>query len=299
MGKYYEINENIARTAKEINSFREYKAGEATEAYKARVDKVYAIADQIAEKKPNLAEKAYGMADRYSRKLAEYYNSYYRNEASCPSVMICGPANFPVKKKQRQNSRRESLASEWKYLEEYEEKIQRLLTMEQPINAADEDAIEQLEAKIKSLEEEKEAMKAVNAYFRKNGTLEGYEGTITKDMQSRIDFVFAYNFQKFGIFDTSNINNQIKATKGRLESLRAVKEAGTKATENPYCKVVENTENMRLQLFFDDKPSDEVRNAIKKRGFKWAPSQGAWQRQLTENARYSLMMLLKDLEALA
>ena len=42
-----------------------------------------------------------------------------------------------------------------------------------------------------------------------------------------------------------------------------------------------------LQLFFDEKPMEEQRQALKSSGFRWAPSQGAWQRQLTRNAIYA------------
>ena len=45
-----------------------------------------------------------------------------------------------------------------------------------------------------------------------------------------------------------------------------------------------NKEENRLQLIFDDKPPEEQRLALKSEGFKWAPSQGAWQRQLNQNA---------------
>jgi len=43
----------------------------------------------------------------------------------------------------------------------------------------------------------------------------------------------------------------------------------------------------RLQLFFDEKPNEIERNRLKANGFKWAPSQGAWQRQLNDNAIYA------------
>ena len=56
-------------------------------------------------------------------------------------------------------------------------------------------------------------------------------------------------------------------------------------------KVIENTEIMRLQLVFDGKPSDDVRAALKKHGFRWSPKNEAWQRQLTDNARYALRSL--------
>ena len=60
--------------------------------------------------------------------------------------------------------------------------------------------------------------------------------------------------------------------------------------------MVENTEKMRLQLFFEGKPEPEVREVLKSNGFKWAPSQGAWQRQLTSNARYALQSVIKRME---
>lgn len=53
---------------------------------------------------------------------------------------------------------------------------------------------------------------------------------------------------------------------------------------------------MRLQLFFEEKPEETTRKILKRNGFKWAPSQGAWQRQLTNNAKYSLKIVLETLE---
>lgn len=296
--KYYTINEETARTAQNINSFRDYTTGSATSAYQNRVNEIYDIVNQIAEKKPNLADKAQRMADRYSRKLAEYYNAYYRNEASCPSIMICGPANFPTKKKARQNSRRESLMNEWNYLESYADKIKRLLTKEQPILSNDENVIELLTEKIADLESEKESMKALNAYYRKNGTIEDYEGLITQDMQMHLDFVFKFNFIRGILFDTSNINQEIKRNRDRLTQIQRIKDAGTSETEYNGFRVVENSELMRLQIIFNGKPEPEVRDILKSNGFKWAPSQSAWQRQLTSNAKYSLKRVVEQLQCL-
>ena len=296
--KYYTINEETARTAQNINSFRDYTTGSATSAYQNRVNEIYDIVNQIAEKKPNLADKAQRMADRYSRKLAEYYNAYYRNEASCPSIMICGPANFPTKKKARQNSRRESLMNEWNYLESYADKIKRLLTQEQPILSNDENVIELLTEKIADLEAEKESMKALNAYYRKNETIEGYDGLITQDMQMHLDFVFKFNFIRGILFDTSNINQEIKRNRDRLTQIQRVKDAGTSETEYNGFKVVENADLMRLQIFFDGKPEPEVRDILKSNGFKWAPRQSAWQRHLTSNAKNSLKKVVEQLQCI-
>lgn len=60
-------------------------------------------------------------------------------------------------------------------------------------------------------------------------------------------------------------------------------------------QVVENAELMRLQLIFDGKPDETTRTALKRHGFRWSPKNSAWQRQLTDNARYSVKQLINEL----
>ncbi len=299
MPKYYEINEKMARLANDVNSFRDYEEGSASREYKRCVDEAYKTVERIKEEKPHLAEKAEGMADRYSRKLAEYYNAYYRNEASCPSVMISGPANFPINKKKKQNNRRESLNKEWQYLDDYAKKIKNLLTMEQPILSSDENAIELLRDKINKLEAEQAKMKAVNAYYRKNKTLDGCPELTSKQIEIlKAEMISNYHYENkpFMSFQLSNNNAVIKNTKKRLDELLRVKEDGTCEKENRFFKVVENTELMRLQLIFEGKPEPEVRDILKSNGFKWSPKNVCWQRQLTENAKYSAAKVFRELE---
>ena len=52
-------------------------------------------------------------------------------------------------------------------------------------------------------------------------------------------------------------------------------------------EVVINTELNRVQIIFDGKPDEEMRAKLRHNAFKWAPSQGAWQRQYTRNALYA------------
>lgn len=301
--KYYPINENTARTAKNINSFSEYVEGSATAEYKAYVDRVYDVVDKIAEEKPHLLERATGKAERYSRKLAEYYNDYYRNEASCPSILISGGSNFPVRKKNKQNSRRDTLHKTWQYLEDYAQKITHLLTMEQPILSSDENAIELLEEKVKDLTEMQERMKAVNAYYRKEKTLDGCE-ELTDDMRREIEADWArgwYVGTPFPAYALSNNNANIKRTKDRLERLK--KEKSKETTENevadlPGVTLKENIEEMRLQLFFEGKPEPEVRDILKRQAFKWSPRNGCWQRQLTNNARLAAKQAIEEIKKL-
>ena len=107
-----------------------------------------------------------------------------------------------------------------------------------------------------------------------------------------------YEDKPFVTYQLSNNNAEIHRIEGRLKKLRAAKTEGNTESENEYFRTVENTEIMRLQLFFDGKPEAEVRDILKKNGFRWSRKNSCWQRQLTDNARYSLVRVKKELEEL-
>ncbi|MBV3160484.1 hypothetical protein KSU57_18435, partial [Erysipelatoclostridium ramosum] len=301
--KYYEVNEGLARTAKSINSFSDYVENTATNEYKYYCDKVYDVLEKIIEQKPNLAEKATYKVDRYCRKLADYYNAYYKNEASCPSILITGAGNFPIKKKNAQNKRREKLHETWKYLEQQSEQIKNLLIMDQPILSKNQDAVELLEEKIAKLEEEHKQKLYWNKYYKKNGTLKGAEGLSDKQIEIVEDFV--RRNPSFAPFSVTNDTANIRRYKQRLEKMKEAKATGTKIetvndeNNNKLFKVVKNTELMRLQLIFTDKPNDEVRTILKKNSFRWSPKNNAWQRQLTENGMFALKRVVNEINKLS
>ena len=90
----------------------------------------------------------------------------------------------------------------------------------------------------------------------------------------------------------------IRRTKERIDLL--IKEKGRGNQDAVLDKlgitVRENVDLMRIQLFFDEKPTAEVRQVLKGWGFKWAPSSGCWQRQLTNNARYAVKQVIDRLK---
>ena len=68
-------------------------------------------------------------------------------------------------------------------------------------------------------------------------------------------------------------------------------------------KVISNTDVNRLQIIFNGKPEESVRSFLKKNGYKWSPTNNAWQRQLTPNATYGfnnfVLPFLKSLSPIA
>lgn len=83
-----------------------------------------------------------------------------------------------------------------------------------------------------------------------------------------------------------------------FEGLKSAKEKGTQETENDFFKVVRNAEAMRLQIIFEGKPEPEVREVLKKNGFRWAPSNSAWQRHLNKNSEYALKRVIEEVKKL-
>ena len=289
--KYYTINEEAAARAKEMYSFFEYKHGTKTAEYKSEVDEAYSYAESLPEE---VKEKGLYMADKYAQRLADWYNKQFTIDMRCPSIMIAGGSNFPVRKKEKQVAALDKHYALYGELQDYKEKIKKLANSANIIKSSDSDAIEKLKAKIEKAEELQATMKAVNAYFRKHGTLKGY-GDGEYDNVT-IDSLYGVPFPSYCL---SNNNAKIRAAKQRIKELEEAKASAQGEdieTEIEGLKIVENTEAMRIQLIFDDKPSAEVRDVLKRYGFRWSPKFAAWQRHLNSNGKYAVEKVLEILK---
>lgn len=91
----------------------------------------------------------------------------------CPSVMISGPANFPVKKKERQVAAWQRNHEFYEYVQGILGKIENILYGREIIKSDDERAIEKLEEKLEDLKVTQERMKAANKAVRMKDTEAG------------------------------------------------------------------------------------------------------------------------------
>jgi len=285
--KYYDINEETARRAKEANSFSDYKPNSMTEHYRAKVDQAYTLGEEQKQRvDPMHHEKIDRLLDLYARKLADNLNERNAIDARVPSIMIAGGSNFPVRKKEKQNAARDRNMGEYLEIGSILNKIGGVGMG--GISADDSLAAQKLEAKLEGLKEEQAYMKSVNAYFRKHKTLDGCPD-LTEDQIGQLNASMAHDWRKdpvpFPSYHLSNNNQNIHRIQQRIDDLKNKSEYAGWTFEGGKAEI--NEAENRLQLFFDEKPSAEQRTELKKHGFKWAPSQGAWQRQLTKNAIHS------------
>lgn len=132
-------------------------------------------------------------------------------------------------------------------------------------------------------------MKAANAAVRMKDTAKGdakladlgYTPEEIKQLREP-DYCGRIGYPSYAL---SNNNANIKRIRDRITELeKRQTEQAPEGWKFDSGEVVVNTEMNRLQIIFDGKPDEVVRAELKGEGFRWAPSQKAWQRQLTDNA---------------
>lgn len=299
---YFNINESGAKTAHNMMSFSDYKEGSRTAGYKALVDKAYELGENVILKKPSEEERVANLCERYSRRLAQNINRDIQIGMMCPSIMISGAGKFPVKKKEKQVAAWDKNHEDYEQVERILWKIGNILSGKDVIKSDDENAIEKLQEKVDILKEKQEQMKEVNKAVRLKDAEKGNEilwnmGYTDKQIEQlrTPDYCGIIGFPSYLL---SNNNANIRRLEGRIKSLQATKSNGTQERKNEFFSVREDVDSMRIQLFFEEKPEPEVREILKRNGFRWAPSVGAWQRTLNENGKYAVKSVLRKLEAM-
>lgn len=285
---YYPIDGESARRAHELMSFRDYKPGSKTAEYRRMVDAAAELAERQKKRTdPMHHEKIDRLLDAYARRLAENMNKASRIGCMCPSIMIAGGSNFPTRKKERQNKADE------KNMQDFEE-IQGLLRKIESvgkggISSDDPQAIEKLQAKLDKLTHHQELMKAANAAIRMKDKEKGdkrlAELGYTQEEITELrapDFAGRIGYPAYAL---QNNNANIRRIRQRVEELKKRQtEPDPEGWTFDGGEVVINTDLNRLQIVLNDRPDEDMRTALKSHGFRWAPSQGAWQRQYTSNS---------------
>lgn len=288
---YYPIDEVAARRSKEMSSFSDYRPGSATAEYRQAVDEASKLAERQKQRvNPMYHAKIDALLDQYCRRLAANINRDNQIGTRCPSVLIAGGSNFPVRKKQKQVAAWERNHQDYKEVQAILDKI-RSVGMG-GISSDDPNALDKLRHKLEKLEKHQTLMKAANAAIRMKDQAKGDAklaelGYTPEEIQQlrEPDFCGRIGYPSY---ELSNNNANIHRIRDRIAELeKRQTEAPPEGWEFNGGKVEANATENRLQIFFDDKPDAEVRETLKRNGFRWAPSQGAWQRQLTNNALWA------------
>lgn len=185
--------------------------------------------------------------------------------------------------------------------EHYEEKAASVGTG--GISSDDPDALEKLRAKLEGLKKSHELMKKVNRAIRQY-----------KTDRERINSLIALGFSEmeaeelaqpdflgrvgFAPYSLANNNANMHRIQQRIDELERAQSRQTKTAKTELYTYREDTTENRVMFEFDGKPSLEVRNVLKRHGFRWSPRRLAWVRQLNNNGLYAAQDVRKQLDAM-
>lgn len=289
-----DIPSDLAQRAFYWTSFSPERRGQSTrEEYAGTLQNFIDQIKPLAKKVDRLEDFENDFA-RFRDKLSDLTKAWLYSHSRVASAMITGPANFPSARNRKRSDAADKKLSD---LIEYEKKILKLMKNkyrpeeEKPVRAGAENAMDILKKKLTNAEEYQKLMVDVNKIIRSKKDVEKKladyglkESLITEVLKP------SWNGRVgFASYQLQNNNQEIARLKKRIaeeEKLSTAREAGNQEGTFQGGKIVRNVDMNRVQLFFDAKPSEAHRSLLKRHGFKWAPSVGAWQRQLNTTSQW-------------
>ena len=212
----------------------------------------------------------------------------HHSEPACPA----GRRGHRADLKRIDNNMRKSVEHSAK-ARYYEDKAQAI-DNDRAIYSDDPEALQKLKQRLSDLEENQAWMKTINKLCRSkkltdeqiSEQLEDEYGCTTSVVHGLLNPQYNYQKRGFQTWQLSNNNANIRRIKERIKQLEKAEAEETSEQMIGEVKLIDSVEHNRLQIFFPDKPSAEVRSQLKQQGFRWSRQQECWQRHRSNAARY-------------
>lgn len=231
--------------------------------------------------------------DDYEDKYISKYKEWLGAMSRCFSQAITGAGGWKPATFRRHEKTQAAEQNARKRLDEWCAKVIKRVNRQERLTGWAE--VERLQAKLDDLQENHERMKAANKIIRSKKLAE----------VEKVDELVALGFTEetavkitdpnqgwwgagFPQFELSNNLAKIKDTEAKIK--RHATMAQKENTEQTYDWGTFRTDyaDERYRFIFDGKPEQEVIRLMKGNGFKWSPSNKAWQRQITANATFAV-----------
>lgn len=251
-----------------------------------------------------------GTADLFDAEFARYragFRAAYLRQliakARRVSWMIAGPSAFPVRranKAARNADRRTADFVEFRS-RALAAMCRKLRPDLRPIMAGDSDAAERLRAKLAEFEAKQAKMVAANKAIRANvkrgaGAQIAALARLGIGPETAAEVLKPNCFGQIGYADFEIRNNgaQIRRVAARLIALEASARRPMVVDVAPGgISVEEHPGDNRIRISFPSKPAPSVIADLKRHGYRWAPSQGAWSGYINDRTR-ALAARLRD-----
>lgn len=215
------------------------------------------------ERKERKKEIYQERADKAKKQASEYHRQHEQIANSIPMGQPILTDHYSAPRHRRDIKRMDNLmgkaVSESEKADYYEDKLSSI-DDESKISSDDPKAIEKLQKKLETLEDYKKKVKA-----RKHET-----------------------------YELTSINAEMRRIRERIKEIQELEEINFQEISFNGGKIIHNKEINRIQIVFDDIPDENVRDNLKRNGFKWARSEGAWQRLFNKNSIYAVRRLINS-----
>lgn len=239
--------------------------------------------NQIIELCTNYGVDAERFLDKHFRLTMDYLHS----ESRCASAAVVGFSKFPVERMEKRTNSAMNKLSRLCYFVDNIEKT--LIKITRPKETQD-DKKAKWTAQIEQLKSLQETMKKANTLLRKND-IKGLIALVGEEKARELqkpDWAGRLGFVDFEL--RNNLAN-IKRLESQIAEIDKMREREMSDFTFSGGKVEYDPEEIRFNIFFDDKPSEEIRTKLKSSGFKWSPRRGAW----TRGAKTISLKIIKEL----
>ena len=233
----------------------------------------------------------------YEAKYLQKWREWLGALSRCYSVLVTGPARFNNRRHEKMNDYERAARQR---LQDWSEKVVKRINRQERLTGWQE--VERLQEKVETLQCLQDTMKAANKVCRstKLSEVEKVDELVALGIKEKDAVMLLHPTQSwqsvgFATYQLQNNLAKIKATQAAIERHKAMAEAEDKEITFNGGRVVVCNSDERMRFYFDEIPTVEVRNLMKRNAFKWSPKNGAWQRQLTANCKFDTKRILAEL----
>lgn len=297
-----ELDLRLATAAHEGTSFEPDKRGKQEQ--EGFANDINAFAERLLALAQNDDQKRIAAEEiqRYKESYLKVYGKVLASKSRCMSTMIAGPSKFPVARNQKRLNvamKRTDEFLEW-HKKAQSAACRRVLdarTPEEKQDARWQDLKKDLERSLLAILQIDEQ----HSPFTRSAFVNSIVGKIQRladngevDLVAQsLELVRAYNRThskpaltwRHGFWQLEEDAKRMAARRQNAGPETLYDQNGIRIATNPDID--------RLQIFFPGKPPEALRAELKRSGWHWSPREGAWQRQLTANARHNATYLIQ------
>lgn len=299
-----DIDRQFAERAFNGTSFSPEKRGQSRrEEYAQAVNGLYAELWPLVktdEQKTTLAEEM----ERYRQGYLKHMNAYLASHSNVVSSFISGPSNFPAARMQKRSQWADNKANDliaWE--KKAREAIRRKLMDARPEEEKANHAWRVLSRDIQGSLNVIEGIDAGQSPYTRSAFVNSIVGKVERLalngeaelVTKALNLVREYNasHKKSAITNRHKFWTFEDLAKGRQQKMDAAASAEPELIgQAEGVEIIANPQADRVQIVFAAKPDVTMIGKLKSEGWHWSRNEGAWQRKMTEAAKYSAKRII-------